>query len=230
MNLFITGTDTEVGKTLVTASLLHAIRARGETAVGLKPVASGAERTAEGLRNEDGLALLAASSPGFHYDQINPLVLEPAIAPHIAAEEVEVDLTVERLLAGITPGPSADWRLVEGVGGWRVPLSGRETMEDLALALAYPVVLVVALRLGCLNHAMLTADRIRQVGLPLAGWIATEPDPCQSRRDENFATLQQWLPAPCLGRLPWAESPDPKRMAGLLDLSPLSTASQPARP
>jgi len=219
VKLFITGTDTEAGKTLATCALLHAIRARGETAVGLKPVASGAERTAEGLRNEDGLALLGASSPGFSYDQINPLVLEPAIAPHIAAEDVQLDLTVERLLAGVTPGPTADWRLVEGVGGWRVPLSSRETMEDLALALNYPVILVVALRLGCLSHALLTADRIRQVGLPLVGWIASEPNPEQSRRDENFATLEQWLPAPCLGRLPYAERPDPAVMADRLNLS-----------
>ncbi len=177
MNLFITGTDTEVGKTLVTCALLHAIRARGETAVGLKPVASGSRPTPDGLRNEDGEALLAASSPGPAYAAINPLAFEPAIAPHIAAEEAGEALTVARLLQGITPGPVADWRLVEGVGGWRVPLSGRETMEDLALALDYPVILVVALRLGCINHALLTADRIAQVGLPLASWVATEPDP-----------------------------------------------------
>lgn len=225
MNLFVTGTDTEVGKTLVTCALLHAARAGGETAVGLKPVASGAERTAEGLRNEDGEALLAASSPGFAYEQINPLVYEPAIAPHIAAAEAGESLTVARLMAGITPGPPADWRLVEGVGGWRVPLGERETMEDLALALNYPVILVVALSLGCISHALLTADRIREAGLPLAGWIATEPEPEQSRREENFATLNHWLPAPCLGRLAHSPRPDAADFAGQLDLSPLSKAT-----
>jgi len=222
---FVTGTDTEVGKTLVTASLLHALRARGETAVGLKPVASGAEETPDGLRNEDGEALLAASSPGFGYAQINPLVLEPAIAPHIAAADLGQPLTVERLLSGITPLPEADHHLVEGVGGWRVPLNERETMEDLALALGYPVILVVALRLGCLNHALLTADRIRQMGLPLAGWVATEPDPGQSRLDDNFQTLQTWLDAPCLGRLTHAARPDPSAMAPRLDLSPMLPVS-----
>ncbi|MEA5445719.1 dethiobiotin synthase [Gammaproteobacteria bacterium AB-CW1] len=223
MNLFITGTDTEVGKTLVTCALLHAIRARGETAVGLKPVASGSRPTPDGLRNEDGEALLAASSPGPAYAAINPLAFEPAIAPHIAAEEAGEALTVARLLQGITPGPVADWRLVEGVGGWRVPLSGRETMEDLALALDYPVILVVALRLGCINHALLTADRIAQVGLPLASWVATEPDPEQSHRQENFQTLARLLPAPCLGRLRHNPRPDPAELAPDLDLNRLPT-------
>lgn len=218
MKLFVTGTDTEVGKTLVTASLLHALRGRGETAVGLKPVASGAERTAAGLRNEDGEALLAASSPGYAYEQINPLVLEPAIAPHIAAADVGESLTVDRLLAGITPWPEADHCLIEGVGGWRVPLNEQETMEDLALAIEAPVILVVALRLGCLSHALLTADRIRAVGLPLAGWVATEPRPGQARVDDNVATLKAHLNAPCLGRLDHTPSPDPARMAGALDI------------
>lgn len=225
MKLFVTGTDTEVGKTVATCALLHALRARGETAVGLKPIASGARRTPEGLRNEDGEALLAASSPGVTYEQVNPLVLEPAIAPHIAAADLGESLTVDRLMAGIAEPPPADWHLVEGVGGWRVPLSADETMEDLALALGAPVVLVVALRLGCLSHALLTADRIRSVGLPLAGWIATEPDPEQSRLDENFDTLVQWLPAPCLGRLTYQSPPDPATFAGRLDLSGLEPAT-----
>lgn len=219
MKLFVTGTDTEVGKTVATCALLHALRKSGRTAVGLKPIASGARRTPDGLRNEDGEALLAASSPGITYEQVNPLVLEPAIAPHIAAADLGEPLSVSRLLAGIEHPPPADWHLIEGVGGWRVPLSSGETMEDLALAIGAPVVLVVALHLGCLSHALLTADRIRAVGLPLAGWIATEPDPDPSRRDENFDTLVQWLSAPCLGRLTHQSPPDPSVFASQLDLS-----------
>ncbi|MCP1727955.1 dethiobiotin synthetase [Natronospira proteinivora] len=221
MEYFVTGTDTEVGKTLVTASLLHALRGRGETAVGLKPVASGAERRPEGLRNEDGQALLAASSTGFSYEQINPLVLEPAIAPHIAARDVGRELSVSRLLSGITPRPQADYHLIEGVGGWRVPLNDHETMEDLALAIGAPVILVVALRLGCLSHALLTADRIRAVGLPLTGWVATEPQPGQSRLDENFQTLECHLDAPCLGRLDHTPSPKPEKLADRFDITRL---------
>lgn len=225
MKLFVTGIDTEVGKTVATCALLHALRKQGQTAVGLKPIASGARRTPDGLRNEDGEALLAASSPGVTYEQVNPLVLEPAIAPHIAAADLGEPLSVSRLMAGIENPPPADWHLVEGVGGWRVPLSGDETMEDLALAIGAPVVLVVALRLGCLSHALLTADRIRSVGLPLAGWIATEPDPDQSRLDENFETLVQWLPAPCLGRLSHQSPPEPSALANQLDLSGLEQSA-----
>jgi dethiobiotin synthetase len=225
MKLFVTGTDTEVGKTVATCAMLHALRKQGRTAVGLKPVASGARRMPEGLRNEDGEALLAASSPGVTYEQVNPLVLEPAIAPHIAAADLGEPLSVGRLMAGIENPPPADWHLVEGVGGWRVPLSAEETMEDLALAIGAPVVLVVALRLGCLSHALLTADRIRSVGLSLAGWIATEPDPEQSRLDANFDTLVQWLPAPCFGRLTYRSEPDPAAFAGQLDLSSLESAA-----
>ncbi len=201
---FIAGTDTDVGKTTIAAGLLHAARLNGLSTLGAKPVASGCEVTPKGLRNADALALIAESSIQLPYDQINPVAFEPAIAPHLAAREAGVALSVQTLLGPMREilAQGADFTLIEGAGGWRVPLSGQANLSDLAIALKLPVILVVGVRLGCINHALLTAEAIARDGLQLAGWVANVIDGRTSRLEENLATLAECLPAPCLGRVP----------------------------
>lgn len=223
--VFVTGTDTEVGKTVVAASLLEAARVLDWRTLAVKPVASGCDVTDQGLRNSDALALQAAVSQPLDYQQINPIALEPAIAPHIAAREAGVKLTVARLdglCRGVTMMP-ADFCVIEGAGGWRVPLNERENFSDLVRALNIPVIIVVPLRLGCINHAILTAEAIFRDGLRVAGWVANrlQSEP-MARESENLAYLRDHLPAPCLGVLPWRENPDPKVLCRELDLSQLS--------
>ncbi|AZD95368.1 MULTISPECIES: dethiobiotin synthase [Pseudomonas] len=201
---FVTGTDTDVGKTSVAAGLLHAARLSGLSTAAGKPVASGCELTPKGLRNADALALLAECSLPLTYDEVNPLAFEPAIAPHLAAREAGVALTVQALLTPMRQvlAKGADFTLIEGAGGWRVPLADQDNLSDLAMALGLPVILVVGVRLGCINHALLTAEAIAQDGLQLAGWVANIIEPKTSRLEENLATLAERLPAPCLGRVP----------------------------
>ncbi|WPP00330.1 dethiobiotin synthase [Pseudomonas sp. HR96] len=201
---FIAGTDTDVGKTTIAAGLLHAARRAGMSTLAGKPVASGCEMSAHGLRNADALALMAESSIQLPYAQINPLAFAPAIAPHLAAREVGVELSVPGLLTPMQAllAQGADFTLVEGAGGWRVPLSSTAYLSDLAVALGLPVILVVGVRLGCINHAVLSAEAIARDGLRLAGWVANVIDEHTSRLEENLATLQACLPAPCLGRVP----------------------------
>ncbi|QJP06352.1 dethiobiotin synthase [Pseudomonas multiresinivorans] len=217
---FVTGTDTEIGKTTIAAGLLHAARQAGLSTAAAKPVASGCERSPEGLRNSDALALLGECSVPLAYEQVNPFAFEPAIAPHLAAREQGVKLTVEAL-----KGPvrlvlelGADFTLVEGAGGWRVPLAGEENLSDLAVALGLPVILVVGVRLGCINHAVLSAEAIQRDGLVLAGWVANIVDAQTSRLEENLATLAERLPAPCLGRVPRLASATPAAVSAYLDL------------
>lgn len=221
---FIAGTDTDVGKTTIAAGLLRAAQAAGLTTVGAKPVASGCAMTADGLRNADALALLANSTLQLPYDEINPLAFEPAIAPHIAAREAEAVLTVQRLLAPMQAvlARQADFTLVEGAGGWRVPLDDQASLSDLAIALKLPVILVVGVRLGCINHAVLTAEAIARDGLPLAGWVANIIDPQTSRLEANLATLAERLPAPCLGRVPWMSDRSAEAVAAYLHLDLLT--------
>lgn len=220
---FIAGTDTDVGKTTVACGLLHAVRRHGLSTAAIKPVASGCQRTAAGLRNGDALALLGECSPALAYAEVNPFAFEPAIAPHLAAREVGVSLAVEALLppARKVLARRADFTLVEGAGGWRVPLSGRESLSDLAVALGLPVILVVGVRLGCINHALLTAEAIARDGLPLAGWVANLIDPHTSRLADNLATLAERLSAPCLGQVPRLSEAAPAAVAAHLDLAPL---------
>ncbi|MCM2331698.1 MAG: dethiobiotin synthase [Pseudomonas sagittaria] len=220
---FITGTDTEIGKTTVAAGLLHAARARGLSTAAAKPVASDCELTTEGLRNGDALALLGECSLALDYAEVNPFAFAPAIAPHLAAREVGVELTVAALLASVQRvlARGADFTLVEGAGGWRVPLAGRESLADLAVALQLPVILVVGVRLGCINHAVLTAEAIARDGLTLAGWVANVVDPATSRLDDNLATLAERLAAPCLGRIPRLPAATPAAVAGHLAVDAL---------
>lgn len=217
---FITGTDTDVGKTTVAAGLLQAARAAGLSTAAGKPVASGCEVTPEGLRNADALALMAQCTLALSYEEVNPVAFEPAIAPHIAAREAGVALTVQALLTPMQRilSQRADFTLIEGAGGWRVPLSGQDSLSDVAQGLDLPVILVVGVRLGCISHALLTAEAIAQDGLQLAGWVANIIDPKTSRLEENLATLAERLPAPCLGRVPKLKSPTAEAVAQYLQL------------
>jgi len=218
---FVTGTDTGIGKSVASATLLHALRARGLRAVGMKPLASGCESTPDGWRNEDALALQAASDPRPAYDDVNPFALPNPLAPELAAADAGIRVTLAPIVSAFGRLSSqADSVVVEGVGGWAAPLSADLDQADLVRALDLPVVLVVGLRLGCINHARLTARAIENDGLRLAGWIANDIDPAMARSDENFELLKQRLPVACWGRLPFREKPDPAQLASLL-LAPL---------
>ena len=219
-SVYVTGTDTGIGKTVASVALLQALRTRGLRAVGMKPVASGCDWIDDGWRNEDALALLAASEPRPDYADLNPYALRLPLAPELAAEADGVAVGLERIrVAHARLHARADIVVVEGVGGWAAPLSRTLDQADVVRALELPVVLVVGLRLGCLNHAYLTARAIAADGCRLAGWIANEIDPAMARVDENFALLTQRLPAPCLGRLPHAD--DQATMARHLDIAAL---------
>jgi len=208
--LFVTGTDTGVGKTLAACVLLHRLRVRGLRALGMKPVAAGVEPTPDGPVNADVVALRAASSWPAPLRQVNPYSFEAAIAPHIAAAAsgVRIEMAPIRQAFEALCG-SADTIVVEGVGGFLVPLNEREDGGDLAVALALPVVLVVGMRLGCLNHALLTQQAIRSRSLPLAGWIANSIDPQMARFEENLQALRERIAAPLLGVIPYRPTPDP---------------------
>jgi dethiobiotin synthetase len=218
--LFITGTDTGVGKTAIAAGLLAGLGACGLRTAAMKPVASGCRRTAAGLRNDDAELLQRTASIAADYAAVNPFAFEPAIAPHIAAASagIEIDLQTivdgfERLAAG------AGAVVVEGAGGWLVPLGRDRTLADLAAALGLPVVLVVGVRLGCLNHALLSAESISRHGLPLAGWVANCLDPEAKSVEENIADLAGRLQAPLLGKLPFLPAaPSPQEVADFLKM------------
>lgn len=206
--VFVAGTDTGVGKTLIACALVHLMRRQGWRPVPMKPVASGCVPGPEGLVNEDVEALLAASACGLTADDIAPYRFEPAIAPHIAAAEagvlVDHAILCERAERLAQHGPL----VVEGAGGWLVPTGADATLADLAAALGLPVVLVVGLRLGCLNHALLSAASIAAHGLTLAGWVANNIDPAFERAEANLDSLRARLPAPCLGVVPYQPGPD----------------------
>jgi dethiobiotin synthetase len=206
--IFVTGTDTGIGKTRASALLVRAHRACGRRAVGMKPVASGCRETPDGLRNEDAEALMAASEPSPPYALCNPYALLPPIAPHIAAQEAGVDIALDRIVAAYGElAAMSDRVVVEGVGGWCVPLTGASMQADLVRALDLPVVLVVGLRLGCINHALLSARAIVADHCVLVGWIANRVDPAMARADENLDTLRARIDAPLLGVVAHASEP-----------------------
>ena len=218
---FITGTDTEVGKTEITLGLMTAIAGSGWTVAGMKPVASGCDVAPSGLRNPDALRIAAACSREVEYALVNPYAFEPAVAPHLAAAQAGVEIRFDQILDSYRVlSAEADVTVVEGVGGWRVPLGPDGDLADLAVALGLPVVLVVGLRLGCINHALLTVESILGRGLALAGWVANSVDPAMALREENIATLRGAIDAPCLGVVPWMENPDPAAVAACLDPGP----------
>lgn len=201
--IFITGTDTGVGKTHASVSLVKALVKHGLRVGVMKPIASGSDRTPEGLRNSDALALAEASNVDIPYSTLNPYCFEPAISPHIAAEEagIAVDLSVIREDFNRIQS-KADFTVVEGAGGWYAPISRTQSMADLPRALNIPVVLVVGVRLGCLNHAQLSKEAIEASGMELAGWVANSIDPALERAAENLTTLER-----ILGRAPLALFP-----------------------
>jgi dethiobiotin synthetase len=206
---FVTGTDTGVGKTSVSLELMRLLQVQGHVVTGMKPVASGCEPGSSGLLNDDALRLQAQASFTVPYQQVNPYAFEPAIAPHIAAAEAGVDMTLEIIEAAMAVViQDADRVVVEGVGGWAVPVNDSQTMEDVAVALGLPVVMVVGIRLGCISHALITAKAITARGLKMAGWVANRLDPECLAQDETVAALRQRLSAPCLGDVPYVVGGD----------------------
>jgi dethiobiotin synthetase len=219
---FVTGTDTDVGKTLISCALLHALRNAGKTVLGMKPVAAGCERQAQGLLCSDVEALRKASSLEVPIEWVNPYAFLPAIAPHVAADEEGVVIDLERIRkAYFALAEHADVVVVEGVGGFKVPLNAQQDSADLAQLLGLPVILVVGMRLGCLNHALLTSDAIRAKGLRLAGWVANRIDSQMAGFNSNLDALQQRLGAPLLGVVDYDSAPDPNKVAMRLILTEL---------
>lgn len=217
---FVTGTDTEVGKTTVAAGLLVALQAQGLRCAPVKPLAAGQRLGADGRWfNEDVRALHAAQSLGLTEDEVGPLQWRSACAPHIAAELEGRAIERRAVLASVQRlAGRGDGLLVEGVGGFCVPLLPGWGMAELAAELGLPVLLVVGLRLGCLNHALLTAEAVRARGLPLAGWVGNRIDPALAHSDAVLAALRDGLRAPCWGVLPPLSDPSPPAVAGHLDL------------
>lgn len=202
--LFITGTDTGVGKTRVSIALIESLKAHGQRVTAMKPVASGAQHTPAGLRNEDAEQLQRAASIAVPYEWVNPYCFAPAIAPHLAARAAGRSIELSRIIdAHDALTAQADWVIVEGVGGWKVPLGKQSTTVDLAAALGWPILLVVGLRLGCLNHALLTAEAIASSGLPFAGWVANYVDPHCSEADALAEDLDHRLSVPRRDTLLW---------------------------
>ncbi len=213
---FLTGTDTEVGKTHIACALLHRARQAGRRAVGLKPVAAG---TDEAGRNDDVLRIRAASSLQLADAVVNPYCFAPAIAPHIAAAEAGVDIDFDRIAQTVASArQQADFVVVEGAGGFCVPFGLDRNGADLAAQLRLPVILVVGMRLGCLNHALLTAEAVAARGLVIAGWVANCLAPPMQRLERNLATLEELLLAPCLGVVPWRDDGNAEGSAEYLDL------------
>lgn len=217
-NYFVTGTDTGVGKTLVSCALLYAYSARGNTVVGMKPVVTGR------INREwvDIKAIAAASSIIAPREWVNPYTFIPAIAPHLAAKQVGIEIDIEIIhQAYLNLQKIADVVVVEGVGGIMVPLNDHNDVADMACTLGLPVILVVGMRLGCLNHALITAKTIQAIGLQLAGWVANQIDPQMDSFDENLNTLKQRLNCPLLGVLPFERNITKQNFSTFLDIDSL---------
>jgi dethiobiotin synthetase len=218
---FVTGTDTGVGKTLVACALLRALASTGKSVIGMKPVAAGGE----GGRWSDVDALVRASSVPAPVKLVNPYAFQPAIAPHIAATIARSRIDIETIARACEElSRRAQVVVVEGVGGFLVPLNERETAADLARRLAFPVVLVVGMRLGCLNHALLTSAQVEATGLRCAGWVANCIVTDMPQLDANIDALRERLDCPLLGVVPFQRDPAPDRVARLLSLDALMEA------
>jgi len=219
---FVTGTDTAVGKTLVACTLLYAFASKGRSVVGMKPVAAGFEESQGGLRNDDVEQLIAASTIKAPRSMVNPYALNCPIAPHIAAQQAGIEIKTTVIKQAFDQlKKMADMVVVEGVGGFRVPLNGREDSADLARLLGLPVLLVVGMRLGCLNHALLTSDAIESRGLKLAGWIANCIDPRMAALHQNVGALEKRISQPLLGVLAYQSGARPEQLASMLDIHSL---------
>lgn len=216
---FISGTDTGVGKTTVAAALLYRLAQSGRRVAGMKPVAAGCHRAAAGWRNADALQLLEHSSVPLRYKEVNPIALPAACAPHLAARAAGVEMNVEILHAAyMRLRERANSVIVEGAGGWLVPLNAKETLADLAARINLPVILVVGMRLGCLSHALLTAEAVAYRSLPLAGWVANCIDPNMKEVPANIASLEERLAAPRLATLPHQPAANVTEYAALFDM------------
>ncbi len=223
---FVTGTDTGVGKTLVACALLRAFSARGLRTAGMKPVAAGAQHSGGELRNEDVEQLAAAGRVAAPRALRNPYCFELPVAPHIAAHAAGAGIELEPITRAYHAlAQQADVVVVEGVGGFCVPLNEREDTADLAARLSLPVILVVGMRLGCLNHALLTAQAVRARGLKLAGWVANQIDPTMAHAEENVAALALRLGAPLIARLGFSPALEPSDIACRFDVDALLCAS-----
>ena len=221
---FVTGTDTEIGKTFVAAALLHIARECGLRCTALKPVAAGCEIVDGQPVNDDALQLIAASGTDLDYRNVNPVALAPAIAPHIAAAQAGITLVARDLSRHCLDVLAADidFAIVEGAGGWLVPLNAAETLADVCLGIGARPILVVGMKLGCINHALLTAHAIATAGGELAGWVANCPTPAMPAFEENVATLGERLSAPCLGIVPHlGDHASYRQAASHLDIGPL---------
>lgn len=214
--VFVTGTDTGIGKTLFCCALLSALADRGLSVSGYKPVAAGARLTEGGLRNDDAEHLMDHATVTASYETVNPLALEPAIAPHIALWKTGSVFDLDRIMAAYRHlADRSDVIVVEGAGGWLVPLAQGFDMATLSARLALPVIMVVGMKLGCLNHALLTAEAIRNRGLQIAGWVANCFDPDMQALEENLATLEQRIGLPAIAVIPRCEGVDERAKAGL---------------
>lgn len=218
--LFISGTDTDAGKTLVACAILALANKQGLSTVAVKPIAAGCKSTVDGLRNDDALALIENSNTQLSYELVNPIALKEAMAPHIAAKRAGVTLSNNELKIACEKviALNKDLTVIEGAGGWLVPLNESETLADLPKALNLPIILVVGIRLGCLNHALLSAQAIELSGLSIAGWVANiiEENPVSA---DNVDTLKHWIKAPCLGVIPRLDKASADNAAQYLDLT-----------
>lgn len=222
---FVTGTDTEVGKTAISCALLYKAHQQGLTTAASKPVACGTYFTEEGPRNEDAVALHQQCYPSLTLDEINPLLFQSPTSPHIAAAKAQTTLSAKRILPPVQDilKLKRQFTLVEGAGGWYVPINADEDLADVAVALDLPVILVIGLKLGALNHAFLTYEALTRSGLTITGWIANSvtPPPSEHCIDQYLDLLHHRLEAPCLGIVPFVSDPHPEHIATYLDLTPL---------
>ncbi|MEQ5177718.1 dethiobiotin synthase [Proteus genomosp. 6] len=217
---FLTGTDTEVGKTVVSSALLQCAAHQGYRTVGYKPVASGSEWLNEGLRNSDALTLQKFSTVKLNYHRVNPYCFETPTSPHIVSQEMNQPIDFDVMSEGLSYlKQQADWVLVEGAGGWFTPLSENQFFSDWAINENLPVILTVGVKLGCINHALLTQQAIIQSGLTLAGWVANEVEPAGRYQKEYLATLKQHIKAPFLGKIPYLNEVKEHNFTPYLDLS-----------
>ena len=220
---FVTGTDTGVGKTVISTALLAAANKHGLTTAAVKPVAAGCRQTAKGLRNDDALALQAIITQSLPYQQVNPIAVEPAIAPHIALQQAKQTVTIDDLITHCQTVliMGAEFVVIEGAGGWRVPLNGAETLADLPKKMRLPTILIVGMRLGCLNHTLLTVEAMQRDGIEIIGWVANQIEPEMPFYRENVTSLKERLRIPCLGEVPFMRSPTPNAAARYLNVEGL---------
>ncbi|MDW6004312.1 dethiobiotin synthase [Vibrio mangrovi] len=220
--LFIAGTDTDVGKTVASKAILQALAARDLKTIGYKPIAAGCEKTESGFRNSDALHLIKASTCQSDYTNINPYALELPTSPHIAAKYADVTIDFSVLSDKLAlHKANTDIVLIEGAGGWRVPVSDSACLSDWVKQERLPVVLVVGIQLGCLNHAMLTAESIRADGLEIVGWVANRINPGTEHYADIIETLERTLNAPKLGEIPYVPSAKRQELGRFIDVEPL---------